>query len=67
MIKDIDAVSRCIDPLINKYLVVAFILRDNDVSQRPFAYNVYVFFNCSNPSNIIYVDNTPLYPLSRLL
>ena len=31
MMKDVDAISRYIDPLINKYLVVALLMRENYV------------------------------------
>ena len=41
--KDVDAISRYTDPLINKYLVTVFIMRDNDVRQRLFAYNLDLF------------------------
>ena len=37
MMKDVDAISRYIDPLINQYLVVSSIMRDNYVRHRPFA------------------------------
>ena len=46
--KDVDTVSRYIGPLINKYLVAAFIMRDNYGHKRDFAYNFDVFLNCSN-------------------
>ena len=59
MMKDIDAVFHSIDPLINKYLVAAFIMSDNDVRNRPFSYNFDVFLNSSNPRHVKYVDLLP--------
>ena len=43
MMKDVDAISCYIDPLINIYLVTAFIMRNNDVRQRIFDYNFNIF------------------------
>ena len=43
MMKDVDGVSRYIDPLIRKYLVVVFIMSTDDIRLPPFAYNVDVF------------------------
>ena len=59
--KDIDAVFHSIDSLINKYLVAAFILSDNDVHNRPFGYNFDVFLIFSNPRHVKYVDLLPDY------
>ena len=59
--KDIDAVSRYIDSLIVKYFVAAFIMRGNDVLQRPFAYDFDVFLNCLNPLHVKNADHLPKY------
>ena len=59
MIKNLDAVSRYIDPLINKYLVAVFIMHDNDVRKRHFAYYFDVFLNCSNHRHIKHADLLP--------
>ena len=59
MIKYVDTVSRYIYPLINKYLVAVFIMRDNDVYQRTLANNFYVFLNCSNPRHVKHEDILP--------
>ena len=44
MMKDVDAIFRYIDPLINTQLVATFIMRDNDVREHPFSYTFDVFF-----------------------
>ena len=59
MMKAIDAVSSYIGPLIKKYPVAALFMCENDIRQRPFAYNFDVFFNCSNCR---YVQNVDLLP-----
>ena len=41
--KDDDAISCDIGPLINKYVVTAFVMSENDVRKRPFSYNFDVF------------------------
>ena len=59
MMEDVDAVSRYINTIINKYLFIALLMREIDVRQRPFAYNFDVLFNCSSPRH---VRNTDLLP-----
>ena len=59
MTKYVDAISRYIDPLINKYLVAVFITRDNNIRQRSFAYNFDVFLHCLNPRHVRHVDLLP--------
>ena len=56
MTKDVDAISRYIDPLIKKYFVVFFIMPDNDIRKCPFAYNFDVFLNCSNSGHVKHTD-----------
>ena len=56
MMKDIHVVSRYIDPLINKYFFVAFIMRDNNVWQRPFVYSVGVFLNFPNLLHVKHIN-----------
>ena len=48
MNKDVDIVSRYIDPLIDKYFVIDFDVRTDDIRVRPFAYNFDVFLNYAN-------------------
>ena len=57
--KDIDDISRYIDPLINKYIVVAFIMRDNDVRQRPFTYNFGTLLKYLNPRHVRHSNRLP--------
>ena len=52
IIKDVDAVSRCADPLIHKCHVAAFNMRTDNVHLRPFTYNFAVFLDCSNPHHV---------------
>ena len=59
MTKDVDAISRYIDPLIKKYFVVFFIMPDNDIRKCPFAYNFDVFLNCLNLRHVKYEDLLP--------
>ena len=59
MMKNVDTVSRYIDPFIKKYLFLAFIMLDNDVRKRAFAYNFDVFLNCSNLRHVKYEDLLP--------
>ena len=48
-IKDIDALSRIISPLIHKYLATVSIMHYGDLKLRPFAYNYDVFHSYSTP------------------
>ena len=43
MMKNVDAISCYIDPLINIYLVTSSIMRNNDVRQCHFDYNFNIF------------------------
>ena len=52
MNKDVDVVSRYIDPLINKYFVIDFDVHTDDIRVRPFAYNFDVFLNYANPRHV---------------
>ena len=52
MNKDVDVVSRYIDPLIDKYFVIDFDVRTDDIRVRPFAYNFDVFLNYANPRHV---------------
>ena len=48
MMKDMDAILRYIDPLIHKYLVIAFNMHTDDICLRSFAYNFDVFLHYSD-------------------
>ena len=59
MMKNVNATSSHIDPLIHTYLIVTFIMRTDDVHQRHLFYKFDFFWNCSNPHHVKYVDILP--------
>ena len=59
MMKNVDATSSHIDPLIHTYLIVTFIMRTDDVHQRHLFYKFDFFWNFSNPHHVKYVDILP--------
>ena len=58
MMKDVDGLSRHIDPLIHRYLVQTYIMRAADTTQQPFAYCHDTFASCSNPRRVVASDTT---------
>ena len=58
MMKNMDGLSRHINPLIHRYLVQAYIIRAKDAIQRPFTYCHDNFTSCSNPRRFVVSDTT---------
>ena len=52
MMNNVDGVCRHIDLFIHRYLFDATVMRFNDITLRPFAYNFNVFSQCSNPRHV---------------
>ena len=67
MMKDVNGLSRNIDPLIHRYIVQAYTMRAADTTQRPFAYCHDTFTSCSNPRRVIASDTTAVTKLSSTL
>ena len=59
MMKNVDVVSRFIDPLTHKFLVTGFNVRTNNIRLRPFNYNFDVSSHCSNFRHIYDTDLLP--------
>ena len=60
MIKDVDSVSRCVDPLVHQYNTTFFGLHIEDVTKYPFAYSFDVFIRCANPRHVSAADTLSL-------
>ena len=56
MVKDVDSISRCVDPLIHQYKMTAFRLHSEDVTKRSFTYNFDAFARCTNPRHFSVSD-----------
>ena len=56
MMKDVDSISRCVDPLVHQYNMTDVRLHSEDVTKRPFAYSYDVFTRCTNPRHITASD-----------
>ena len=52
MMKDVDSISRCVDPLVHQYNMTAIRLHSEDITKRPFVYGFDVFARCTNPRHI---------------
>ena len=49
MMKNIDNISRCVDPFVHQYNMTAVHLHSEDITKRPFAYSFDIFARCTNP------------------
>ena len=53
MMKDVDGISRYVDPLVRQYNMIVTCLHIDDVTKRPFAYSFDVFISSTNPRHIV--------------
>ena len=53
MMKDVDGISRYVDPLVRQYNMIATCLHIDDVTKRPFAYSFDVFISSTNPRHVV--------------
>ena len=60
MIKDVDSVSRCVDPFVHQDNMTVFRLHIEDVTKYPFAYSFDVFIRCVNPHHVLAADTLSL-------
>ena len=52
IMKDVDIISRCVDPLVDQYNMTYIRLHSEDVTKRPFAYSFDVFARCTNTRHV---------------
>ena len=67
MMKDVDGLSRYIDPLICRHLVQAYYIPANNNVLRPYDYCRDTFTNCYNSRRITASDTTVVTKLSSLI
>ena len=51
MMKDVDSISRCVDPLVHQYNMTAIRLHSEDITKHPFAYSFDVFYSLHQPTS----------------
>ena len=54
--KDIDNISRCVDPLVHQYNITDVRLHSENITKRPFAYSFNIFTRCTNPRHVTASD-----------
>ena len=52
MMKDVDSISRCVDPLVHQYNMTTVRLHSDNVTTRPSACTFDVFAGCTNPRHL---------------
>ena len=56
MIKDLDSISPCVDPLVYQYNMTAIRLHSEVVTKSLFAYSFDVFTRCTNQRHVTASD-----------
>ena len=56
MMKNVDSISRYVNPLVHQYNMTAIRLHSKDFTKRPFAYCFDVFTRCTNPGHVTASD-----------
>ena len=54
MMKDVDSISRCIDPLVHQYNMTTVLLYNEDITKRPFVFSFDVLIRCVNPRHVTF-------------